>query len=125
RLLRGEGNELCAPPDQQVTVVMEDSDTVGDILLFGIRRESRRFGQRDCIGRRLVRAESEVLSQLPGNLEAAEVKQAGSEVDNITGGSAAEAVIIGVVQLHAGGMVLVKRAASHPGGRNRQAVQGC
>src|SRR5699024_7508880 len=56
---------------------------------------------------------------------AAEVKQAGSEVDNITGGSAAEAVIIGVVQLHAGGMVLVKRAASHPGGRNRQAVQGC
>ena len=35
------------------------------------------------------------------------------------------APIIGVVQLHAGGMVLVERAASHPGGRNRQAVQGC
>ena len=27
--------------------------------------------------------------------------------------------------LHAGGMVLVKRTASHPGGRNGQAVQGC
>src|SRR5699024_1125546 len=125
RLLRGEGSKLCLPPDQQVAVVMEDPDTVGYILLLGIRRESGRLRQSDRTGRRLVRAESEVLGQLPGSLETAEVKQAGSEVDDIAGSPAAEAVIIGVIQLHAGGMVLVERAVSHPGGRNGQAVQSC
>ena len=34
-------------------------------------------------------------------------------------------VIIGVTQLHAGGMILVERAASHPSSSDRQAVQGC
>ena len=85
--LRGKGNELCAPPDQQVTIVMEDPDTVGDILLLVIRRESGRLGQSNCTGRRLVRAESEILGQLTGSLETTEVKQAGSEIDDIAGSS--------------------------------------
>ena len=46
------------------------------------------------------------------------------EVDHIAGSPAAETVIIGVVQLHAGGVVLVEGAPGHPGGRDRQAVQG-
>ena len=70
-------------------------------------------------------AESEVLGQLPGCLEAAETKQLGGKVNDIAGGTAAEAVIIGVIQLHAGGMILVERAASHPSSSDRQAVQGC
>ena len=87
RLICGVGNELCAPPDQKVTVVVENPNTVGNILLLGIRRKSGRFGQSNCIGRRLVRAESEILGQLTGSLETTEVKQAGSEIDDIAGSS--------------------------------------
>ena len=36
RFLRRKGRVLCLPLSQQVVVVVEDLDTVGDILLLGI-----------------------------------------------------------------------------------------
>ena len=65
---------------RKIAVVVEDLDTVGNILLLGIRKGGGRLGQSDCTGLGIVRVESEVQGQLTGSLKTAKVKQAGSEV---------------------------------------------
>ena len=59
------------------------------------------------------RVKPEVVYQLLGGLPGVQVKQLGGEVDGISIGSAAKAVIIGVVQLHAGVAVGMERTAHH------------
>ena len=55
----------------------------------------------------------EVIYQLLGGLPGAQVEQLGGEVDGIAVGSTAKAIIIGVVQLHAGVAVGMERTAHH------------
>ena len=50
---------------------------------------------------------------LAGGLPGVQVEQLGGEVDGISVGSTAKAVIIGVVQLHAGVAVRMERTAHH------------
>jgi len=50
---------------------------------------------------------------LAGGLPGVQVEQLGGEVDGIAVGSTAKAVIIGVVQLHAGVAVGMERTAHH------------
>ena len=62
---------------------------------------------------RLVRVKPEVVYELLGGLPGVQVEQLGGEVDSISVGSAAKAIIIVVVQLHAGVAVGMERTAHH------------
>ena len=64
------------------------------------------------LGTALLR-KREVIYQLLGGLPGVQVEQLGGEVDGISIGPAAKAVIIGVVQLHAGVAVRMERTAHH------------
>ncbi len=67
----------------------------------------------DGIGGWLVRVKPEVVCELLSGLPGVQVKQLGGEVDGIAVGSTAKAIIIGVVQLHAGVAVGMERTAHH------------
>ncbi len=60
-----------------------------------------------------VISQAKILGQLLGGLLGGQIVEPRSEVDHIAGGSAAEAVEIFLVQLHAGIFVIVERAAGH------------
>ena len=64
------------------------------------------------LGTALLR-KREVIYQLLGGLPGVQVEQFGGEVDGIAVGSAAKAIIIVVVQLHAGVAVGMERTAHH------------
>ena len=64
------------------------------------------------LGTALLR-KREVIYQLLGGLPGVQVEQLGGEVDGISVGSTAKAIIIGVVQLHAGVAVGMERTAHH------------
>ena len=64
------------------------------------------------LGTALLR-KREVIYQLLGGLPGVQVEQFGGEVDGISIGSTAKAVIIVVVQLHAGVAVRMERTAYH------------
>ena len=96
------GYEVCQHPQ-----------AVGDVCPLLVRQATLGWRQSDGIGGRLVRAKSEVMCELLGGLPGVQIEQFGGEVDGIAVGSTAKAVIIGVVQLHAGVAVRMERTAHH------------
>ena len=61
----------------------------------------------------LLTQDRSVTCELLGDLPGVQVKQLGGEVDGVSVGSTAKAIIIGVVQLHAGVAVGMERTAHH------------
>ena len=60
-----------------------------------------------------VISQAKILGQFLGGLPGGQIVEPDSKIDHIAGGSAAEAVEIFLVQLHAGIFVIVERAAGH------------
>ena len=113
RLLRGGGLVALLPVVQQVEIIGQHPQAVGDVCPLLVCQATLGRQQGDGIGGRLVRVKPEVVYQLLGGLPGVQVKQLGGEVDGISIGSAAKAVIIGVVQHHTGVVVGVERTAHH------------
>ena len=112
RFFRGGRLVALLPVVQQVEIISQHPQTVGDVCPLLVCQAA--LGrQSDGIGGRLVRVKPEVVYQLLGGLPWVQVEQLGGEVDGISVGSAAKAVIIGVVQLHAGVAVRMERTAHH------------
>ena len=112
RFFRAGGLVTLSPVVQQVEIIGQHPQAVGDVCPLLVRQAT--LGrQGDGIGRRLIRVKPEVVYQLLGGLPGVQVEQLGGEVDGISVGSTAKAVIIGVVQLHAGVAVGMERTAHH------------
>ena len=112
RFLRGGGLVALLPVVQQVEIIGQHPQTVGDVCPLLVRQAT--LGrQGDGIGGRLIRVKPEVTCERLGGLPGVQVEQLGGEVDGISVGSAAKAVIIGVVQLHAGVAVGMEWTAHH------------
>src|SRR5699024_11341584 len=60
-----------------------------------------------------VISQAKILGQLLGGLLGGQIVEPGGEVDHIAGGSAAEAVEVFLIQLHAGIFVIVEGATGH------------
>ena len=75
------------------------------------------FGDHGIFGR-LFCADAKIPGQLPGGGCIGDAQKPGSESDHISGGTATETVE-GFIYLHAGGVVIMKRADSHAPGIDR------
>ena len=106
---------VCGEEVYVIEVNPRSSRTVpyGDVCPLLICQATLGRQQGDGIGGRLVRVKPEVVYQLLGGLPGVQVKQLGGEVDGISVGSAAKAIIIGVVQHHTGVAVGMERTAHH------------
>ena len=112
---------LDLPVFQQMQIAAQHPLAVEAVPPEGLRQRVLRFLQRRrCRG--LVRADTEVISQLLCGLAAAQAEQPRHKVNHIASGSAAEAIEVICVQLHAGVAVLVERAAHHTATANLTAV---
>ena len=69
-----------------------------------------------------VISQAKILGQLLGGLFGGQIVEPRCEVDHIAGGSAAEAVEVFLVQLHAGIFVIVEGTAGHAAASHRDAV---
>ena len=141
---RDEGLVTLPPVMQQVKIISQHPQAVGNVCPLLVRQATLGRRQGDGIGGRLVRVKPElvgarplhladarplchlqsplgtallrkreVVHQLLGGLPGVQVEQLGGEVDGISVGSTAKAIIIGVVQLHAGVAVGMERTAHH------------
>jgi len=97
---------------QKVQIIAQYPLTVQFLLLERSCQRVFRFLQRSRSGR-LIRVNAEVIRQLLCRLQAGQVKQPCHEVDHISLCSTAEAIEIILVQLHAGGAVIVEWTADH------------
>ena len=113
RLLRGGRLITLSPVMQQVKIIGQYPQAVGDVCPLLICQATLGRQQGDGIGGRLVRVKPEVVYQLLGGLPGVQVAQFGGEVDGISVGPTAKTVILGVVQLHAGVAVRMERTAHH------------
>ena len=104
---------MLSPVVQQVEIIGQHPQAVGDVCPLLVRQATLGRRQGDGIGGRLVRVKPEVTCELLGGLPGVQVKQLGGEVDGISIGSTAKAIIIVVVQLHAGVAVGMERTAHH------------
>lgn len=113
RFLRGGGLVALLPVVQQVEIIGQHPQTVGDVCPLLVRQATLGRRQGDGIGGRLVRVKPEVTCELLGGLPGVQVKQLGGEVDGISIGPASETVIVEFVQHHTGVVVGVERTAHH------------
>ena len=113
RFLRGGGLVALLPVVQQVEIIGQHPQAVGDVCPLLVRQATLGRRQSDGIGGRLVRVKPEIMDELLGGLPGVQVEQLGGEVDGISVGSTAKAIIIVVVQLHAGVAVGMERTAHH------------
>ena len=113
RFFRAGGFVALLPVMQQVKIIGQYPQAVGDVCPLLVRQAALGRRQSDGIGGRLVRVKPEVVYQLLGGLPGVQVEQLGGKVDGVAVGSAASAVIIGVVQLHAGVAVGMEGTAHH------------
>ena len=93
RFLRGGGLVALLPVVQQVKIVGQYPQAVGDVCPLLICQATLGRRQSDGIGGRLIRVKPEVTCELLGGLPGVQVEQLGGEVDGISIGSAAKAVI--------------------------------
>src|SRR5699024_7696289 len=103
---------LYLPAFQKMQIIAQYPQAAHFLLPVCFQQGTFRFGQGDCRWW-LVRVNPEVMSQLFSRLVVAQIKQPRHKVNHITGYSAAGAVKIPFVQLHAGVPVIVKGTASH------------
>ena len=113
RLLRGGGLVALLPIVQQVKIIGQHPQAVGDVCPLLVCQAALGQQQSDGIGGRLLRVKPEIVCELLGGLPGVQVEQFGGEVDGIAVGSTAKALIIVVVQLHAGVAVGMERTAHH------------
>ena len=113
RFFRAGGLVTLSPVVQQVEIIGQHPQTVGDVCPLLVCQAALGRQQSDGIGGRLVRVKPEVTCELLGGLPWVQVEQLGGEVDGISIGPAAKAIIIVVVQLHAGVVVGMERTAHH------------
>ena len=113
RFFRAGGLVTLSPVVQQVEIIGQHPQAVGDVCPLLVRQVTLGRRQGDGIGGRLVRVKPEVVYQLLGGLPGVQVKQLGGEVDGIAVDSTAKAIILGVVQLHAGVAVGMEWTAHH------------
>ena len=113
RFFRAGGLVALLPVVQQVKIIGQHPQAVGDVCPLLVCQATLGRRQSDGIGGRLIRVKPEVTCELLGGLPGVQVEQLGGEVDGISVGSTAEAIIIGVVQLHAGVAVRMERTAHH------------
>ena len=113
RFFRAGGLVALLPVVQQVKIIGQHPQAVGDICPLLVRQATLGRQQGDGIGGRLVRVNPEVVCELLGGLPWVQVEQLGGEVDGIAVGPASEAVIVGVIQHHTGVVVGVERTAHH------------
>ena len=104
---------MILPVVQQVKIIGQHPQAVGDVCPLLVCQAALGRRQSDGIGGRLVRVKPEVTCELLGGLPGVQVKQLGGEVDGISIGSTAKAIIIVVVQLHAGVAVGMEWTAHH------------
>ena len=110
--LRRFGCVVGFPLSEQMVVVGQNAKGMISILFEFLRF---RF-LPDIVppGRSLtVISQAKILGQLLGGLFGGQIVEPCGEVDHIAGGSAAKAVEIFLVQLHAGIFVIVERATGH------------
>ena len=113
RFLRGGGLVALLPVVQQVEIIGQHPQTVGDVCPLLVRQATLGRRQGDGIGGRLIRVKPEVTCELLGGLPGVQVEQLGGEVDGISIGPASETVIVGFVQHHTGVVVGMERTAHH------------
>ena len=144
RFFRAGRLVTLSPVVQQVKIIGQHPQAVGDVCPLLACQAALGRRQGDGIGGRLVRVKPElfgagplhladarplchlqsplgtallrkreVIYQLLGGLPGVQVEQLGGEVNGISVGSTAEAVIIVVVQHHTGVVVGVERTAHH------------
>ena len=113
RFFRAGGLVTLSPVVQQVEIIGQHPQAVGDVCPLLICQATLGRQQGDGIGGRLVRVKPEVVCELLCGLPWVQVEQFGGEVDGISVGPTAKTVILGVVQLHAGVAVRMERTAHH------------
>ena len=113
RFFRAGGLVTLSPVVQQVEIIGQHPQAVGDVCPLLVCQATLGRRQSDGIGGRLVRVKPEVTCELLGGLPGVQVEQFGGEVDGISIGPASEALIVGFVQHHTGVVVGVERTAHH------------
>ena len=93
RLLRGGGLVALLPVVQQVKIIGQHPQAVGDVCPLLVRQATLGRRQGDGISGRLVRVKPEVVYQLLGGLPWVQVEQLGGEVDGISIGSDRKSVV--------------------------------
>ena len=94
RFFRAGGLVALLPVVQQVKIIGQHPQAVGDVCPLLVRQATLGRRQGDGIGGRLIRVKPEVTCELLGGLPGVQVEQLGGEVDGISVGSTAKAIII-------------------------------